>query len=168
MSTRNSANGMLRCGELAERAGISPDSLRYYERLRLMPPVQRSAAGYRLFPPEALGRLQLIRGALSIGFSVRELAEILRERDSGAAPCHKVRKATAEKLAAIEARVRALQSLRRDLRKQLAVWDKLLANTPRNQPSHLLENLAAHMKNHARAAQFSALTHESKRKVRHR
>lgn len=121
MSTRNSASGMLRCGELAERAGISPDSLRYYERLRLMPPVQRSAAGYRLFPPEALGRLQLIRGALSIGFSVRELAEILRERDSGAAPCHKVRKATAEKLAAIEARIRALRSLRRDLRKQLAV-----------------------------------------------
>lgn len=159
---------MLRCGELAARAGISPDSLRYYERLRLMPPVQRSATGYRLFPPEALGRLQLIRGALSIGFSVRELAEVLTERDSGAAPCHRVRKAAAEKLAGIEARIRGLQSLRRDLRKQLAVWDKLLANTPRNQQSHLLENLAAHVKGHARARRFSALARESQRKARHR
>jgi len=159
---------MLRCGELAARAGISPDSLRYYERLRLMPSAQRSAAGYRLFPPEALGRLQLIRGAVSIGFSLSELAEILRERDRGAAPCHKVRKAAAEKLMAIETRIRELQSLRRDLRKQLAVWDKLLANTPRNQQSHLLENLAAHMKSHARATRFGALAHESKRKARHR
>ena len=168
MSTRNSGNGMLRCGELAARAGISADSLRYYERLRLMPPAQRSAGGYRLFPPEALGRLQLIRGALSIGFSVRELATILGERDRGAAPCNKVRKAAAEKLTEIEARIRALQSLRRDLRKQLAVWDKLLANTPPKQQSHLLENLTAHMKSHARGTRFSALARESKTKVRHR
>ena len=168
MSTRYSANGMLRCGELAAKAGISPDSLRYYERLQLMPLAQRSAGGYRLFPPEALDRLRLIRGATSIGFSLRELVEILRERDKGAAPCHKVRKAAAEKLTAIEARIRALQSIQRDLRKQLAVWDKLLANTPRNQQSHLLENLAAHMKSHPRGARFSALTRESKRKVRHR
>ena len=167
MGTRNSVNGMLRSSELAARAGISPDSLRYYERMRLMPPAQRSAAGYRLFPPEAIGRLQLIRGALSIGFSVRELAEILTERDSGSAPCHKVRKAAAEKLTEIEARIRALQSLRRDLRKQLAVWDKLLANTPRNEQSHLLENLAAHMKGHARTTRFSALTRTSQRKARH-
>ena len=167
MDTRNSVNGMLRSGELAARAGISPDSLRYYERSRLMPPVPRSATGYRLFPPEALGRLRLIRGALSIGFSVCELAEILMERDSGAAPCHKVRKAAAQKLTAIEARIRDLQSLRRDLRKQLAVWDKLLANTPRNQQSHLLENLAAHMKSHARTTRFSALTRTSPKKARH-
>ena len=168
MSTRNSANGMLRCGELAAQAGISADSLRYYERLRLMPAAQRSAAGYRLFPPEALGRLQLIRGALSIGFSVRELAEILAERDRGSAPCHKVRKAAAEKLAAIEERIQALQSLRRDLRKQLVVWDKLLANTPGNQQSHLLENLAAHMKSHARGTRFRALTRKSTRQLRQR
>lgn len=167
MGIRNSVNGTLRSGELAAQAGISPDSLRYYERLRLMPPVPRSAAGYRLFPPEALGRLQLIRGALSIGFSVRELAEILTERDRGSAPCPKVRKAAAEKLAGIEARIRALQSLRRDLRKQLAVWDKLLANTPRNQQSHLLENLAAHMKGLARTTRFSALTRTSQRKAGH-
>lgn len=168
MSRSNPVNGTLRSGELAARAGISPDSLRYYERLRLMPPAPRSAAGYRLFPPEALDRLQLIRGALSIGFSVRELAQILAERDSGAAPCHKVRKAASGKLAGIEARIRELQSLRRDLRKRLAVWDKLLASTRRNQQSHLLENLAAYVKGHARATRFSALVRESQRKARHR
>jgi len=74
-------------GELARLAGVSSDTLRYYERQRLLPDVPRSASGYRLFPPEALARVRLIRGALSIGFSVRELAAIFGERDRGGVPC---------------------------------------------------------------------------------
>jgi hypothetical protein len=47
--------------ELARLAGVSKDTLRYYERLRLLPPAPRSAAGYRLFPAQALGRLRSMR-----------------------------------------------------------------------------------------------------------
>ena len=53
--------------ELARLAGVSTDTLRYYERLRLLPTAPRSAAGYRLFPAQALDRFRLIRGALAIG-----------------------------------------------------------------------------------------------------
>jgi DNA-binding transcriptional MerR regulator len=86
--------------ELGRLAGLSTDTLRYYERLRLLPAAPRSASGYRLFPPQALNRIRLIRGALAIGFSVRELTAIFAERDHGGAPCHHVRDLAREKLAA--------------------------------------------------------------------
>jgi DNA-binding transcriptional MerR regulator len=133
----------LRSGELARLTGVSPDTLRYYERRRLLPFAPRSAAGYRLFPREMLVRVQMIRGALSIGFSVNELADIFRERSSGAAPCHRVRKLAAEKLVALEARLNDMLSCRRDLRHALAEWDRLLAKTPHGKQARLLETFAA-------------------------
>lgn len=117
--------------ELARLAGISTDTLRYYERLRLLPAAPRSAAGYRQFPAEALTRVRLIRGALAIGFSVRELAAIFAERDRGGAPCHRVRALAARKLAAVETCLRDLQSWRRELKSTLADWDRLLQKAPR-------------------------------------
>jgi len=133
----------LRSGELARLAGVSPDTLRYYERCHLLPSVPRSAAGFRVFPPETLVRVLLIRSALSIGFSVAELSDIFRERNSGGAPCHRVRNLAAQKLAALEATLRELQSCRRELHKTLAEWDRLLAQTPHGRQARLLETLAA-------------------------
>ena len=124
-------------------AGVSTDTLRYYERCGLLPPVPRSLSGYRLYPPEALVRVKLIRGALSMGFSVAELGAIFRERDRGGAPCRQVRALAGEKLAALEARLRDLQSWRRELRKTIAGWDRLLRKTPRGQLAGLLETFIA-------------------------
>lgn len=87
--------------------------------------------------------MQLIRGALSIGFSVKELAAIFRERDHGGTPCHRVRKLAAEKLVTLEARLRDLKSRRRELRRTLAGWDRLLRETPRGQRAGLLEAFVA-------------------------
>jgi DNA-binding transcriptional MerR regulator len=94
--------------------------------------------------------MRLIRAGLSIGFSVAELAEIFRERDSGGAPCRRVRKLAAEKLAALDERLRELQSWRRELRSTLSAWDRTLAMTPRDKQARLLEQLATHPKTHAR------------------
>jgi DNA-binding transcriptional MerR regulator len=125
--------------------------VRYYERRRLLPSAPRSASGYRLFPPEAIARVQLVRSALSIGLSVTDLADIFRERDRGGAPCRRVRELAAGKLVALEARCRDLQSWRRELRNTLAEWDRLLAKTPRGNQARLLEALAAtHPKSHTR------------------
>jgi DNA-binding transcriptional MerR regulator len=94
--------------------------------------------------------MRLIRAGLSIGFSVTELADIFRERNSGGAPCRRVRKLAAEKLAALEERLRQLQSWQRELRSTLLVWDRMLAKTPRGKQALLLENIATHPKAHAR------------------
>jgi len=93
--------------------------------------------------------MQLIRAGLSIGFSVTELADIFRERNSGGAPCHRVRKLAAEKLAILEKRLRELQSWRRELRSTLLAWDRMLAKTPRGKQARLLETFATHPKTHA-------------------
>jgi MerR family transcriptional regulator, Zn(II)-responsive regulator of zntA len=101
----------------------------------------------------------MIRGALSIGFSVAELAEIFRERNSGAAPCHRVRKLAAKKLVALEARLRDLQSCRRDLRGTLVEWDRLLAKTAHGKQARLLETFAAtHPKSLTRRSPLGVLT----------
>jgi DNA-binding transcriptional MerR regulator len=150
--------------ELARLAGVSADTLRYYERRRLMPTIRRSAAGYRLFSPEALVRVRMIRGALALGFSVNELSDIFHERNSGGAPCHRVRRLAAEKLVALEARLRELQSCRRDLRETLGEWDRLLARTPHGKPARLLEAFAAaHPKSLARRSPLGVLTRDKRK-----
>jgi DNA-binding transcriptional MerR regulator len=162
-----STNRPLNSGELARLSGVSSDTLRYYERRRLIPPAPRSEGGYRSFPPETLRRVQLIRAALSIGFSVRELTEILRERDQGVAPCRRVRKLAAEKLVLLEARLRELQSCRRELRKTLADWDRLLAKTPKGKEARLLEAFAeTHPKSHTRRSPLTVLARGKSKKER--
>jgi DNA-binding transcriptional MerR regulator len=156
-------------GDLARRAGVSADTVRYYERRGLLPTAPRSAAGYRIFPEGALARVQLIRSALSIGFSVKDLAGIFRERDRGAAPCHRVRALAVEKLLALEARLRDLQSWRRELRRTLAQWDRMLAKTPRGKPARLLEVFAAtHPKSHGRSPQLGFLARGNQRREKQR
>jgi DNA-binding transcriptional MerR regulator len=133
----------MQSAQLARLAGVSTDTLRYYERLRLLPPVPRSPSGYRQFPAEALSRVRLIRGALAIGFSVRELAAIFAERDRGGAPCHRVRALAQQKLAAVDVSLRNLRIWRRELKATLAGWDQLLRKTPRGQRAGLLEAFAS-------------------------
>jgi DNA-binding transcriptional MerR regulator len=148
----------LHSGELARLAGISADTLRFYERRGLLPLAPRTSSGYRLFPPEALARVRLIRGALSIGFSVAELTAILRERDHGGAPCRRVRELAADKLAALEDQLRDLQSWRRELRKTLAGWDTVLRDTPRGKRVGLLEAfVATHPKGQTRIVRVNGL-----------
>ena len=139
----------LYCGELARLCGVSPDTVRFYERRRLLPPAARTSAGYRVFPPDSLARMRTIRAGLSVGLSVGELADIFRERDAGGAPCLRVRKLAAERLAALEAKLRDLQNWRRELRATLKTWDRLLAKTPRGKQARLLET-HAHPKSRTR------------------
>jgi hypothetical protein len=109
----------------------------------------------------------MIRGALSIGFSVNELADIFRERNSGSAPCHRVRKLAAEKLVALEARLNDMRSCRRDLRHALSEWDRLLAKTPRGKQARLLETFAAtHPKSLTRRSPLGVVTRGKRKQER--
>jgi DNA-binding transcriptional MerR regulator len=152
VSSKVSTIRPLYCGELARLSGVSADTIRFYERRKLLSPAARTSVGYRVFPPESLARVRLIRAGLAIGFSVAELADILRERNSGGAPCRRVRRMAAEKLAILEKRLRELQSWRRELRSTLFAWDRVLAKTPRGKQARLLETFATHPKTRKRIA----------------
>ncbi len=134
--------GFLRAGELAAAAGVSTDTLRHYERKGVLAAARRSRNGYREYPVEALARVRLVRRALGVGFTLTELARILKVRDRGGAPCREVRVLAAAKLADIEARLQELLSMRAELRGTLRDWDARLAGKGANERAGLLDALS--------------------------
>jgi DNA-binding transcriptional MerR regulator len=132
----------LKIGELARRAGVSVDTIRHYERLGLLPQTPRSKGGYRLFPPETVERVLLIRHAVRVGFSLVQLKAFLGVRQAGGAPCLDVRGAAARILETVEHQIADLTESRDALRALLRDWDGRLARTPGGRPAHLLEALA--------------------------
>lgn len=131
----------MRIGELARRTATTVDTLRFYERRGVLAPPARSANGYRDYPDAAVERVRLVRRALAVGFTLRELERILRQRDQGGVPCREARALLAEKLAEVKRRRRELAALDRLLAALLGDWDSRLASTPAGRRAHLLERL---------------------------
>jgi MerR family transcriptional regulator, copper efflux regulator len=131
----------LHCGDLASLCGVSSDTVRHYDRLGLLEGSVRSANGYRNFPLRTVRRIATIRAALAVGFSLEELARLLKERDSGGAPCAKVRRLAETKLTDIEERLRQMSALRSHLKSTLKEWDKMLGAQMPGKRAYLLENL---------------------------
>ena len=135
-------NGSLSSGELADLAGVSRDTLRHYERKGVLPRPLRSHNAYRQYPPEALQRVQLVRRALSVGFTLDELARVLKVRDAGGAPCEEVRRLAAQKLLNVQEQLRELTKLRDDLQETIKEWDTRLARRADGKRANLLESLS--------------------------
>jgi len=135
------ATDTYRSGELARLAGVSADTLHHYERMGVLPAPNRLDNGYREYPADALGRITLIRRALGIGFTLAELASLLATRDSGEAPCKRVKRMAQAKLDDIEQRLYDLTILRDQLKQLVADWDLKLSQTPNGEQALLLEGL---------------------------
>ena len=139
-------NGALSSGELADLAGVSRDTLRHYERKGVLARPLRGHNGYRHYPPEALQRVQLVRRALSVGFTLDELAKVLKVRDAGGAPCEEVRRLAAQKLVNVQDQLRELTKLRDDLQETIKEWDTRLARRTGGKRAELLESLSVDAK----------------------
>ena len=103
-------------GEIARTVGVSVHTVRYYERLGLLPAIQRTESGYRVYEEAVLQRLRFIHQAQALGFSIGEIREILRLRYSGQSPCACVRRRLRERLSQIENQMRQLRRVRREVR----------------------------------------------------
>jgi DNA-binding transcriptional MerR regulator len=104
---------------LADRAGLSADTVRYYERVGLLPEPARSAAGYRLYDQAAVGRLRLIKGAQRAGLRLREIGELLQVADQGQCPCGHTETLLRQRLAEVQAELDRLRALEAELAKLL-------------------------------------------------
>lgn len=102
-------------GELALRMDLNQRTIRYYEKIKLLPKPQRTRSGYRLYGPLDEARLRFILRAKQIGLSLEEIREILALRDEGQRPCRHVLALVGRKLAAIDEQLRVLQDLRHEL-----------------------------------------------------
>ena len=131
----------MRSGELARKAGVSADTLRSYERQGLLPRPRRTSAGYRLYPPSALARVQLVQRALAFGFTLPELGRFLSSRASGRPPCRDVRQVAEARLRDVDAAMAELSQLRSTLAAMLQDWDARLAEGGDREPRRFLESL---------------------------
>lgn len=132
---------LLRSGELARLTGVSADTLRHYERLGILPTSQRTRSGYRIFNASAVETVQLTQRALQLGFSLKELSEILRIRENGGVPCQRVLGLTEAKLRLVEEQIQELQRTQSYLRELVRDWRKKLAHTPQGSQARLLHSL---------------------------
>ena len=105
---------------VADRVGLSPDAVRYYERLGLLPPPARSAGGYRLYDEAAVERLRFVKGAQRVGLRLREIGELLEVVDRGQCPCGHTDTLLRERLAEVDAELARLGALRATLARLLA------------------------------------------------
>jgi MerR family mercuric resistance operon transcriptional regulator len=132
---------LMTIGKAAALAGVSADTIRYYERLGVLPTPERTRAGYRVYAPAIVNRLTLVRNAQRFGFSLREIAGFLRVRDTGGAPCRAVRAAAERMLEGIEQQIADLGARREQMRKTLLGWDRTLQHTAAGTQGRLLERL---------------------------
>lgn len=102
-------------GELARACGVRVETIRYYERRGLIPDPRPRGVGYREFSEEDTRRVHFIKQAQGLGFTLKEIAELLALRVSRRTPCGEVRDLAEAKLADIEEKLRALRSFKRAL-----------------------------------------------------
>jgi len=112
----------LRIGEVAARSDVSIDTVRYYERLRLLPRAPRTGGGFRLFPQETIERVHFIRQAQEMGLSLEEIGQLLATR-GGVGECRSVRDLLRAKLAELDERMKRMRDFRRTLSQHLAACE---------------------------------------------
>lgn len=100
----------MRIGELAERLGLNPKTLRYWEEIGLLPPPQRNESGYRVYTEEHLKLCKFILKAKAVGFKLEEIKEIISLKFSGRIPCACVEEKIREKIREIESLIDELNS----------------------------------------------------------
>jgi DNA-binding transcriptional MerR regulator len=145
---------VLRSGALAKATGLSPDTIRYYEKIGVLPRASRTESGYRIYPAGAVERVLVVQRALRIGFTLAELSEVLKARDAGGAPCKRVYALALEKLDGIAADIEALKRTHRYMKKILADWEQRIEGAGPGQKSHLLYSLTEAVKNVERTNDF--------------
>ena len=105
----------MRIGELAQRAGVTAKTIRYYESIGLMEDVPRHANGYRDYGQDALSQLRFIRDSQAAGLTLAETGEILAMKRAGESTCHHTRELLGRRLADIDRQIDSLLAAKAEL-----------------------------------------------------
>src|SRR5260370_30755664 len=131
-------SGHISTSELAKRGSVNLETIRYYERVGLLPKPPRSGAGYRLFSPESVRRVRFIERAQELGFSLKEIKELLALRIAPGSTRADVRKRAEAKIAHIDAKVEHLRAMKKSL---VRLTEACCGNGPASE-CPILENLS--------------------------
>jgi MerR family mercuric resistance operon transcriptional regulator len=110
----------LTIGQVARQAAVNIETLRYYERRGLIPEPPRQASGYRQYDPQVVQRIRFIKRTQELGFTLKEISELLMLRADPDTTCEDVRRRAEAKIADIEEKVRTLHRIKKALAKLTA------------------------------------------------
>jgi len=114
----------LKIGEVARRAGVGIETLRFYERSGLLNRPARTEGGYRLYDSKALKALEFIKRAQSLGFTLEEIKRIMAESRAGQRPCAEVRETVRRRLTELDEQMAQIRRYRNALATTLKQWDE--------------------------------------------
>lgn len=111
-------------GEMARKIGVQPESIRYYERIGLLPKPRRGTGGYRLFSRDDLGRVELIKKMQALGFSLDQIRRLLELKFTHGHSCQHVRDGLRQKLEAIDHQIADLKAFRKEVAQALKTCER--------------------------------------------
>src|SRR3954449_5481495 len=120
-----SAKAAMKIGEVSRLSGIGIEALRFYEKQGLLGRPARTESGYRLYGAEVLERLDFIKRAQVLGFSLAEISRIITHKQAGESPCAEVRDIVRARLAEIDERLRQMRRYRKELAAALDEWEQV-------------------------------------------
>jgi MerR family transcriptional regulator, copper efflux regulator len=118
-------SSLLKVGEVSRRSGVGIETLRFYERSGLLDRPARTGSGYRLYGEEVLERLNFIKHAQALGFTLDEIGRVIAEKRAGQTPCAKVREIVRHRLQELDERMAQMRRYRREVAAALAEWDRI-------------------------------------------
>lgn len=131
------AGKLLQIGEIAKKAMVNIQTIRYYERRNILKPAEIKESGYRLYSEDGVKTLRFIKHAQELGFSLDEIKELLKLRAPSSTRCESVRLRAQEKLADVKEKISMLQQIEQTL-------IKLIDDCARNKTSKkcpIIENM---------------------------
>ena len=114
----------LKIGEVAKLSGIGIEALRFYERSGLLGRPGRTQSGYRVYDKAVLQRLDFIKRAQVLGFSLDEIKRIIADKQAGRSPCLEVREFVRHRLEELDERLKEMRRYRRELGTALTQWEE--------------------------------------------
>jgi len=115
MTVKQNSTQTYKISDVAEQTGLSADTLRYYEKTGLLKKVGRASSGVRLYNNQDLSRLHFIQRAKTMNFSLDEIARLLQMRENPGKAKKNVRQLTKDKLVEVEAHLKTLSTLKKEL-----------------------------------------------------
>lgn len=122
--TTTESRASLKIGEVAKLSGIGIETLRFYERSGLLGRPGRTQSGYRVYDTVVLQRLDFIKRAQVLGFSLDEIKRIIADKQAGRSPCLEVREIVRHRLEELDERMKEMRRYRRELGAALSQWEE--------------------------------------------
>jgi DNA-binding transcriptional MerR regulator len=117
-------NDSMKIGEVAKASGLGIETLRFYERSGLLGRPGRTESGYRVYHPDVLTRLDFIKRAQVLGFSLHEIKKIIADKQAGRSPCREVREIVRHRLDELDEKLKEIRRYRKELGAALARWEE--------------------------------------------